>query len=70
MSNASRLADHNPNQSTTPSVQLDALATIYRRAVERYEEADAKKEATRPGGPDDAEEPRNDRTDRSNYTGV
>ncbi len=29
-----------------------------------------KKKAARPGGPDDAEELRNDRTDTSNYTGV
>ncbi len=59
MSNASRLAT-NSSQDTTPSVQLNALATIYRRAVERYEEADAMKKAAErlpsPDGRDNAKE--------------
>lgn len=50
MSEAPRLAT-NPNQVTTPSVQLDALAAIYRRAVERYEESHVKAEE---GGPETA----------------
>jgi hypothetical protein len=40
MSNAPRLAK-NGAQDTTPSAELNALATIYHRAIERYEEVKA-----------------------------
>ncbi len=48
----SRILYDAPRPDAATPAELDALAAIYRRAVERYEEADAKKKATGSGGPD------------------
>lgn len=50
----SRILYDAPRANAATPAELAALATIYRRAVERYEEADAKKKSAHPGGPDDA----------------
>lgn len=49
------------HQGYTPEAELDALATIYRRAVERYEEANVKEKGGPETAPDDAKGLRNDR---------
>ena len=45
-------------RDTTPEGELNALAAAYRFILDCH----AKKKATRPGGPDDAEDLENDRT--------
>jgi hypothetical protein len=58
------IAKHAPGISPKEARDCRALAWQFVFACH------AKKKAARPGGPDDAEELRNDRTDTSNYTGV
>jgi hypothetical protein len=50
-----------PKPNSTPEAGLSALVAVYRRAVERYEEANVKEKGSI--APDDAEESTNDRTD-------
>ena len=45
-------------RDATPEVEVKAVAAAYRFILDCH----AKKKATRPGGPDDAEDPENDRT--------
>jgi hypothetical protein len=52
-----------------PETGSNALAAIYRRAIARYKEAIQGKEAARTGGPNDAEDLKNDRTAKTNYSG-
>jgi hypothetical protein len=54
----SRRIDYTPHPDATPETELSALAAAYRFILERR----AKKKATCPGGPDDAEDLENDRT--------
>ena len=49
-----------PRADATPEGEVAALASVYRFILF---ESSARKEAARPGGPDDAEESKNDRTD-------
>jgi hypothetical protein len=48
-----RIPDVPCPDATSEAVSI-ALTLIYRRAIERYQEATQVKEAARPGGPDDA----------------
>ena len=66
MSNAPRLT-RNLAQDTTPSAELNALAIIYRRAVERYEENQAAAHAP-DNGLDDAKESDNDCAATKNHS--
>lgn len=50
---------HTPRPDAAPRGESKALAAIYRRAIERYQEC---KKATRPGGPDDARKDQDART--------
>jgi hypothetical protein len=43
-----------PRPDATSGAGSIALTLIYRRALERYQEADREREAACPGGPDDA----------------
>jgi hypothetical protein len=59
-----------PRPDATPEGELDALANIYAYILRCAEarRAEEKKKVTRPGGPDDAEEPKNDRTAEPDYS--
>lgn len=54
---------HAPSPDPTPKAELEAYASVYRFILDSH----AKKKATRPGGPDDAEESKNDRTAEPEY---
>jgi hypothetical protein len=49
---------YTPHPNATPETELSALAAAYRFILDCH----AKKKATSPGGPDDAEDMENDRT--------
>jgi hypothetical protein len=58
-----------PRPDATPEGELDALAAVYAYILRCGDARRAeKKKATRPGGPDDAEEPKNDRTAELDYS--
>jgi hypothetical protein len=53
-----------PRPDAAPEAELDVLASIYRFVLDCGERrrGEETKKGTRPGAPDDAEEPENDRT--------
>lgn len=63
-------ASYSPRHDATPEAEIDTLADAYayilRCAAARL--AEEMKKAARPGGPDDAEESKNDRTAESDCT--
>ena len=62
---------HAPRSAGAPSdAQSSALARIYARALQRYQEKQTAEGSTpEPNGRDDTERPKNDRTAAENYTG-
>jgi hypothetical protein len=56
---------YHARKDATPESELSALGAVYKFLLESA----ASKKATCPGGPDDAEDLRNDRTATENYTG-
>ena len=55
---------YTPHPDATPESGVATLAGVYRFVLDCH----AKKKATRPGGPDDAEESKNDRTAEPKYS--
>lgn len=60
---ASTKVAYSARLDTTPEGETNALASVYRFVLDCH----AKKKASRPGGPDDAEESKNDRTAEPKY---
>jgi hypothetical protein len=60
---------YRPRPGATPEAEIDALASIYRFVLNcgARRRAEEKEAATRPGGPDDAEESKNARTAEPKY---
>ncbi len=54
---------YSPSTNVTTESEARVLANVYRFILDSH----AKKKATRPGGPDDAEESKNDRTAEPEY---
>ncbi len=54
---------YTPRPNTVPEGGVASLASVYRFILDCH----AKKKAARPGGPDDAEESKNDRTAEFKY---
>ncbi len=54
---------YTPRPNTVPEGEVASLASVYRFILDSH----AKKKASRPGGPDDAEESKNDRTAEPKY---
>ncbi len=54
---------YSPRPDAVPESEVNTLANVYRFILESH----GKKKASRSGGPDDAEEPKNDRTAKPKY---